>query len=107
MALKVRTLTAEEAYALRRLAGSRTASHRVAPRADSTGERPRGDSTDYCAPGCTLSVPGRRLDRLLSPAWLRRLSRCSARWTPASTREDGTRQGDRLGAYQVAVRLVC
>jgi hypothetical protein len=86
MALKARTLTGEEANALKRLAGSRTASHRVVPRADGMGERPRGDSTDYRAPGWTLSVPGPRPDPLLSPAWPRGLSRYSARWTPASTR---------------------
>jgi hypothetical protein len=52
MALKVRTLTAEEANALKRLASSRTAPHRVVQRAQMVWASAQGGtSTDYCVPG--------------------------------------------------------
>jgi putative transposase len=56
MALKVRTLTAEEANALKRLAGSRTAPHRVVQRAQLVWARAQGETVPVMARQVGLSA---------------------------------------------------
>jgi putative transposase len=68
MALKVRTLTAEEANELKRLAGSRTAPHRVVQRAQIVWASAQGETVPVIARQVGLSAFRVR-------AWLHRFNR--------------------------------
>jgi putative transposase len=68
MALKVRTLTAEEANALKRLAGSRTAPHRVVQRAQIVWASAHGETVPVIAQQLGLSAFRVR-------AWIHRFNR--------------------------------
>jgi putative transposase len=67
MALKVRTLIAEEAYELKRLAGSRTAPHRLVRHAQIIGANAQGET----ASGIARQV---RLSALRVRAWIHRFN---------------------------------
>ncbi len=70
MALKVRTLTAEETDELRRLAGSRTAPHRLVQRAQILWTSAQGETAPSIASQVGLSA-------LWVRAWLHRFNRDS------------------------------
>ena len=63
MALQVRTLTAEEANSLKRVAGARTAPHRVVQRAQIIWASAHGEAVPLIAfQGRPLRLPGPGLD---------------------------------------------
>jgi hypothetical protein len=58
MALIVRTLTAPETNALKRLARPCTAAQRWVQRTQLVWASPRGDGPSHCPPGWPLGLPG-------------------------------------------------